>query len=553
MGCLTARILPTRIPLEASLPAGVVAVFTAFLCPAPFALFGTGLISGVIVEDGRISREHGAKNMVVPDVTLRGVVSGSRPGAFSTCQVAFHGRELLSSSKSKVNLNARLNLTGEEVPGIGREITVRTGLRAGYGSELRGSGVVSWSETKTGRRRYVSGAQERFSHALDRSGEPVAGLLASIALGERWRVPYRLRDILRRSGTYHLLAISGVHIASAVIAPLLLLRLVFSLIGLSTVRWTRFCLLLVSAGAALFYLAFTGPSPSALRALLFLVLLHLAATTGRRNSLLPLLSWCVVFFVAFSSSPQPELALVMSVLAVVGIVSVSRGQKNIILRAGGAVLGAAMFTLPVAVWCANGISMAGPFANLLLSVPFGLLLIPWAVMLDVFALWTDSNLEILIRAWAAPAGFVMTVADLCTRIPFSFVQLSWAGRVAATVSGAIVTGFWGRKGFGIRHGTISFLLIGCISGAVHFLDGIVSEGDLAISFPFLGQADGAVLRLGGKTVLIDCGPPAIRGRGAPLVKALERSGIEKIDAVFVTHPHPDHVVSFGINFKNRFV
>jgi competence protein ComEC len=504
------------------------------------ALFGVGLISGVIIEDGRISREHGAKNLAIPDATLRGVVTGSRPGAISTCQVTFHGRELLSSSKSKVNFNARLNLSGEEVPGIGREITVRTGLVAGYGSGLWSKGIRGWAASEKRRWTLLSNARERFSQAVDRSEEPATGLLASIALGERWRVQYHLRDILRRSGTYHLLAISGVHIGAAVLLPLLVLRMVLALCNVSAVGWSRLLLLAISTFAAMFYLAFTGPSPSALRALLFLILLHLAATTGRRNLLLPLLSWCVVLFIAFSSNHQPELALVMSVLAVVGIVSASRAQKNVLLRAGGAVLGAAMYTLPVAVWCANGISLAGPFANLLLSVPFGFLLIPWAVMLDILALWRDSNLEVLIRAWAAFAGFTMAVADLCTRAPFSFVPLSWAGRVAATVSGVIVTGFWGRKGFGIRQGAISFLLIGCISGTAHFINGNVSEGDLVVSFPFLGQADGAVLRLGGETILIDCGPPGRPGRGAPLVRALERSGVDKIDAIFVTHPHPDH-------------
>ena len=144
----------------------------------------------------------------------------------------------------------------------------------------------------------------------------MAGLLASIALGERWRVHSRVRNILRRSGTYHLLAISGVHIAAAVLIPFLALRFVLALTAVSVVGWTRFLLLITTTGAALFYLAFTGLSPSALRALLFLILFHLALAAYRRKDLLPLLSWCSVFIIAFSPGGQPDLALVMSVFAV---------------------------------------------------------------------------------------------------------------------------------------------------------------------------------------------------------------------------------------------
>ena len=298
--------------------------------------------------------------------------------------------------------------------------------------------------------------------------------------------------------------------------------------------------LIASAGAALFYLSFTGSSPSALRALLFLLLLHFAAVTGRRRELLALLSWCAVLIISFSIDPQPDLALVMSVLAVTGIVAASRGGVNLLARAAGAVLGAAMFTMPVAVWCSNGISLVGPVSNLLLSVPFGLFLIPWAVLLDILALLPGAVLKWMVHSWESAAALTVEVARLSTKFPASFLSLSMAGKVTASICAAMAIWLWGKGMFGLRRGVILFLLVACFSGAVHQTGQYLSSKELIVLFPSLGQADGAVLRWGRKTVLIDCGPPGLPGSAAPMVRTLQRHGIDRIDAIFVSHPHPDH-------------
>jgi competence protein ComEC len=57
----------------------------------------------------------------------------------------------------------------------------------------------------------------------------------------------------------------------------------------------------------------------------------------------------------------------------------------------------------------------------------------------------------------------------------------------------------------------------------------------------VGQADAAIIRYHGKTVLIDCGPRGVPGRDSPVARALQRQGIRNVDAVFLSHLHPDHV------------
>lgn len=63
------------------------------------------------------------------------------------------------------------------------------------------------------------------------------------------------------------------------------------------------------------------------------------------------------------------------------------------------------------------------------------------------------------------------------------------------------------------------------------------DDDFAVLFCNVGRADAAVLRFGESTVLIDTGSE----ESAPqLIAGLNLLGVEKIDAVFLTHSHADH-------------
>lgn len=60
---------------------------------------------------------------------------------------------------------------------------------------------------------------------------------------------------------------------------------------------------------------------------------------------------------------------------------------------------------------------------------------------------------------------------------------------------------------------------------------------LEIYFPQIMNADSAILRCGGETVIIDTPDHAQAHRLAALVKHL---GITRVDSVYQSHPHPDH-------------
>ena len=83
------------------------------------------------------------------------------------------------------------------------------------------------------------------------------------------------------------------------------------------------------------------------------------------------------------------------------------------------------------------------------------------------------------------------------------------------------------------------------------LDGVRFKLDarfLHVWFPLIANADEAVIVLGDEVWLIDCGDKGMGQRG---VRMMEELGIRKIDKLFNTHPHHDHIE--GLQVTNEAI
>ena len=66
---------------------------------------------------------------------------------------------------------------------------------------------------------------------------------------------------------------------------------------------------------------------------------------------------------------------------------------------------------------------------------------------------------------------------------------------------------------------------------------------LEIWFPNIRDADSAVLTFDGQAYMIDCGDESSAARNIVL---LEQIGVDKVDILFNTHPHHDHIKGFAL-------
>lgn len=350
------------------------------------------------------------------------------------------------------------------------------------------------------------------------------GLLRALALGDRAGVDDPTRSLLRRTGTSHLLAISGLHLglvaamagglASALLRPLALLWPYGGLKAPSA---------LVGAAAALAFGQLVGWPVSARRAACMILAATLAWALGRPPRPWNLLGLSALAVALADPGAVRELSFGLSFGAVLGLLCVSPRLERLLpldlprpvawaARALGATLGATAGTLPIAAWVFQELSWTSPLANLLAVPLVSVVVLPAA----------------LVGAAGWPLG--AAVADRGLSLTLAWLRLLDAPTLHPAVGplGALALALavlLARRP----------ALAGGLALVALCLRPAASE-ELTLSLLAVGQGDAALIEWpDGRRVLVDGGPP-----GERVLRWLRRRGVRHLDEVMLTHPHPDH-------------
>lgn len=378
-------------------------------------------------------------------------------------------------------------------------------------------------------------AREAARRHLAASRRPFgAAVLSGLLLGDRAAVPASARDALQATGTGHLLAVSGLHVGG--------LALVLGGIGLAAARrWPavhphRWAVAL--AGPAVLGFVTLAQFPlSACRAGLMVGLYLVGRGLGRRPDGVILLGWAAVVLLAGGTSGAAGAGFQLSFGAVGALLwlgsaatpcadgpaedRISRAARRLRLAALTAVV-AAGATAPVEAWHFGTVAPLAPLANLILCpltavvlVPLGLVGLALAPLtglpLDLAAAGAEA-LTALAEVFAGQGGPWVIGRHMtpAAAIPLTVLALARAGRPRGALVAAIV-----------------------LAGSAIAMRPTGSRVD----FLPVGQGDAVLVRSAGRALLVDAGPDP---DGFRLLGALRRAGIDRLDAVFVTHAHPDH-------------
>jgi competence protein ComEC len=366
----------------------------------------------------------------------------------------------------------------------------------------------------------------------DRQGKALA---RALVLGDASELPLDWRRGLRVTGVYHLLSVSGVHVALVAGAVWLL--------GGFLPRRPR--LLLMLAVSAL-YLLLVGPLPALVRSAVMAWLGLLALLAERPPAAANALGWAVILLLVDRPEEVRSLAFQLTVVATAGLLLLApllaarwrrRRLPRWLTASLAASAGAELVTLP---WTVSHFYLLSPLAPLL-NLPA----VPWTGMvLAASLLWT------LVALVSPPlAAWLLPVLDRMAA-PFSWPSRTPPGAWCAL---PMAIPFWA-----------AFLLATCIGLALllpprlwvpRLLAAVCAGAGLwagfagvgierrgpELSLLDVGQGDSILLRDGERAILVDGGgwDGADLG-GRVLLPALLGEGVHHLDALVMTHPDRDH-------------
>ncbi|GAA4301469.1 ComEC/Rec2 family competence protein [Nibribacter koreensis] len=283
-----------------------------------------------------------------------------------------------------------------------------------------------------------------------------ATIANALVLGVQDDLDASLRDAYARTGTMHVLAVSGLHVG------LLYGVLLFFLKHLRRGRKSRLVIFLFIVGVVWFYAFVTGLSASVLRSVCMFSLVELGLLLRRKSSVLNTLAAVAMVLLLYDPNFLFDVGFQLSFLAVAGIVLLQPlflklwypEQKlvrwtwelmAISIAAQMATFPISLFyfhQFPVYFWVANLIAVPATTVGLYLGVAFMLLFwVPvlngWLGSLLEWVLWALNELLLWLERWPYSVldGFVITTGQVLALYLFLmgvvlflvYRKLSWLG------------------------------------------------------------------------------------------------------------------------------
>jgi len=419
-----------------------------------------------------------------------------------------------------------------------------------------------------GLRKWIENTRLDISRFIaQQTPERATGVLTALLVGDRSHIPADIKAGFHRSGTGHILAISGLHIG--IIASVSFFMFRRFLVYVKPMLWRAWC----GKGAALLsllpvwgYGMLAGMSPSTLRAVImvsiFLTALLLERDQDSINTL-AIAAFCILVIdptALLSISFQLSFAAVFAILLGHALNVAVRGEKenrlfnrfqrkfvSFVLVSIFAIIG----TLPLVMRYFNEVSLVGFLGNLI-AIPFiGFGVVPLGLLSVCLHPFSLTAAAVCIKAASTVlllAAHLMTFlsarsfAAVHTLTP-SILETICYYTILAALYGMLKTREARRKR-AMRIIIVALTIL--IADAGYWVQHRFLHTDLRITAIDVGQGSATLLELPrGNTVLIDGGgfsDRTIFDMGARVIAPmLWRKKILTIDTIILTHPNSDHL------------
>lgn len=447
-----------------------------------------------------------------------------------TCEARTDGRRLAEvrlSFDRELKAGSRVRVIGRisrfENDSYGRSRMLRGEVR-----KVKAVRIVSVEEGSPG---LLPRLRNKLLAAVAPATDPARALIAGVVCGRSAELRAQSAgDWFSVTGTAHLIAVSGSHLAIVG----------FVIEGaLQKTRCSRGCQRALLAIALVAYAAFTGASPSAVRACCMVFATLVANGAGRRRhgasalfvtmSIFVLLRPTVLFDMGF----QLSCASVFAILCFCPYASyalIELGVPTGIASMLSVTLCSQLATLPITIPAFGTFSLIAPLANAVIGPVVSVLLAVSLVLVPCSLVVPLQNWSLAVPMIAARCALFFE--QLFAAVPGASVSVppdsTWIYLAPCALLALLI--WWPcPRARPMTVGLACLVLLAvvpyvywdrCAPASVTVLD--------------VGQADAILIRQGGTVALVDC------GLDERVVSALVRNNVHHIDAVFVTHWDEDH-------------
>jgi len=389
--------------------------------------------------------------------------------------------------------------------------------------------------------RLAYGCRERVRRIIYRDipGDP-ADLLAAVLLGLRRDIDSGINDDFMKTGTVHLLAISGLNIGMIAFIAVLLLGMA---------RIPKKAAIPVVVFVLAFYAVMTNATPSVVRATVMSAAVLLGLLIGRDTSLWNSLGLAAIIILSFDPNALFDAGFQLSFVSVASLlyfmpkIEARFHTRNYAAQSLFVSIAAWAGTAPLILEYFNIVTPISILSNLI-AVPLSFAITAASVPFIVFGYIFPP----LGKVFAASVWFLCEVLfksnSILAGIPMGHIYLPRPPVLAVALYYLFIAAFAARKKLNIRPFYFAAALFAAV--AVTAWAGALAPAsrDLRVTFLDVGHGDSVFLEFpGGGNMLIDGGSGGQEGWDAGrdvVLPFLRYKGIQVLDAVVLTHPDSDH-------------
>jgi len=413
-------------------------------------------------------------------------------------------------------------------------------------------------------------------------------IIQAMLLGDQKQIPKEAMDKFNRTGTTHIIAISGFNIGIVAVFSLFAVRLFLKSSSYLLLRWnmltvsTCFAILVV-----ILYTFIAGAGISVVRASIMVVLFMVAILINRERDLYNTLALAAFLILIVSPPSLFDISFQLSFAAVTSLLFLmprltallplppsavsSRLPRNAwflnhtkkalrtLVLFFFASLAATLGTLPLIILYFNRLSVITLAANLLVVPILGIIVTPLCLLIILAVPISSALTHVIVQLSGLLVRISLFIIEELAALPWSsvYVTTPTLPEIGAFYLLLISLGFWleasrnkrdvptpGRRVLKWKILFASIILFFILDGILIHLRNRHS-GRLAFTAVDVGQGSSTLIRFpDGKRMLVDGGGffnETFDVGKYVLAPFLWHEKIDRIDTVVLTHPHPDHL------------